>query len=126
MMQSQYPAREEQPCVQNYLVTIGEASPMSIEYTAEELQRVDDLIKRNDIRFIRLQFSDIIGIAKHVTIPIGHWDNAISHGMWFDGSSVEGFARVAESDMYLVPDLATFAVVPWEMDLSTARVICDV
>lgn len=99
---------------------------MSMEYTPEQLQRVDDIIKRNDIRFIRLQFSDIIGIAKHVTIPIGHWDTAISTGLWFDGSSVEGFARVAESDMYLVPDLSTFAVIPWEMDLSTARVICDV
>ena len=84
------------------------------------------MIKRNDIRFIRLQFSDIVGHAKHVTIPVGHWDTAVSHGIWFDGSSVEGFARIAESDMYLVPDLATFAVVPWEMDLSTARVICDV
>jgi glutamine synthetase len=112
--------------VQTYAVITGEASRMSIEYSADELQRVDDLIKRNDIRFIRLQFSDIIGIAKHITIPIGHWDNAVAHGVWFDGSSVEGFARVAESDMYLVPDLSTFAVVPWEMDLSTARVICDV
>lgn len=99
---------------------------MTVELRETELQRVDEIIKRNDIRFIRLQFSDIVGIAKHVTIPIGHWDTAISHGLWFDGSSVEGFARIAESDMYLVPDLNTFAVVPWEMDLSTARVICDV
>ncbi|RIK57284.1 MAG: type I glutamate--ammonia ligase [Chloroflexi bacterium] len=98
----------------------------AVVHSADELQRVDEIIKRNDIRFIRLQFSDIVGIAKHVTIPIGHWDTAISHGLWFDGSAVEGFARVAESDMYLVPDLSTFAVVPWEMDLSTARVICDV
>lgn len=104
----------------------GESAVMSIEYSTAELQRVDDIVKRNDIRFIRLQFSDIVGIAKHMTIPIGHWDTAISHGVWFDGSSVEGFARVAESDMYLVPDLSTFAVIPWEMDLSTARVICDV
>jgi glutamine synthetase len=104
----------------------GESAVMSIDYSVGELQRVDDIIKRNDIRFIRLQFSDIVGIAKHMTIPIGHWDTAISHGVWFDGSSVEGFARIAESDMYLVPDLATFAVIPWEMDLSTARVICDV
>src|SRR5690606_24017210 len=114
----------------------GEPPPMSIDHSTreqstihhdeDELQRVDDIIKRNDIRFIRLQFSDIVGNAKHVTIPIGHWDTAISHGLWFDGSAVEGFARVAESDMYLVPDLSTFAVVPWEMDLSTARVICDV
>ena len=73
-----------------------------------------------------MQFSDIVGVAKHVTIPIGHWETALAHGIWFDGSSVEGFARVAESDMYLVPDLNTFVVIPWEMDLSTARVICDV
>ncbi len=99
---------------------------MAVTYTTEQLERVDELIKRNDIRFIRLQFSDIMGVAKHVTIPISHWDDAIEHGVWFDGSSVEGFARVAESDMYLAPDLSSFAVVPWDMDLSTARVICDV
>lgn len=99
---------------------------MSQHHTPEQLARVDDLIRRNDIRFIRLQFSDIVGIAKHITIPVGHWETAIQHGIWFDGSSVEGFARIAESDMYLVPDLNTFAVIPWEMDLSTARVICDV
>lgn len=109
-----------------YLASSGEESAMSLEFSSEELQRVDDIIKRNDIRFIRLQFSDIVGVAKHVTIPVNHWDTVMSHGMWFDGSSVEGFARVAESDMYLVPDLTTFAAIPWEMDLSTARVICDV
>ncbi len=99
---------------------------MAVTYTTEQLERVDELIKRNDIRFIRLQFSDIIGAAKHVTIPINHWPDAIEHGIWFDGSSIEGFARIAESDMYLAPDLDTFAVVPWDMDLSTARVICDI
>ncbi len=99
---------------------------MAGHHTPEQLERVDEIIKRNDIRFIRLQFSDIVGIAKHVTIPIGHWDDATKHGVWFDGSSIEGFARIAESDMYLVPDLDTFAVIPWDMDLSTARVICDV
>lgn len=99
---------------------------MAVTYTTEQLERVDELIKRNDIRFIRLQFSDIMGVAKHVTIPISHWPDAIEHGVWFDGSSVEGFARIAESDMYLAPALDTFAVVPWDMDLSTARVICDV
>ncbi|MCB0062342.1 MAG: type I glutamate--ammonia ligase [Caldilineaceae bacterium] len=99
---------------------------MAVTYTTDQLERVDELIKRNDIRFIRLQFSDIIGVAKHVTIPISHWPDAIEHGVWFDGSSIEGFARIAESDMYLAPDLDTFAVVPWDMDLSTARVICDI
>ncbi|MCB0044143.1 MAG: type I glutamate--ammonia ligase [Caldilineaceae bacterium] len=99
---------------------------MEITYSAEQLERVDELIKRNDIRFIRIQFSDIVGVAKQITIPIGHWGDAVEQGVWFDGSSIEGFARIAESDMYLVPDLDTFAVVPWEMDLSTARVVCDV
>jgi len=99
---------------------------MAVAYTTDQLEHVDELIKRNDIRFIRLQFSDIIGMAKHVTIPISHWPVAVEHGIWFDGSSIEGFARTAESDMYLSPDLDTFAVVPWDMDLSTARVICDI
>lgn len=92
----------------------------------ERLAQIDDMIKRNNVRFVRLQFSDIAGIVKQVTIPIDHWDRAVENGVWFDGSSVEGFARIAESDMYLVPDLATFAAIPWEMELSTARVICDV
>ncbi|MBE2236942.1 MAG: glutamine synthetase beta-grasp domain-containing protein, partial [Caldilineaceae bacterium] len=99
---------------------------MMIAYKPEELERIDEAVKRNDIRFIRLQFSDIIGSSKQITIPVDYWDDAVSHGVWFDGSAVEGFARVAESDMYLKPDLNTFTVIPWEMDLSTARVICDV
>lgn len=92
----------------------------------DQLAIVDDLIKRNNIRFVRLQFSDVVGVVKQVTIPIEHWDQTVEQGIWFDGSSVEGFARIAESDMYLVPDLETFAPIPWEMELSTARVICDV
>ena len=99
---------------------------MAVTYTTEQLEHADELVKRNDIRFVRLQFSDIMGVAKHVTIPISHWADALEHGIWFDGSSIEGFARIAESDMYLAPDLDTFAVVPWDMDLSTARVICDI
>jgi glutamine synthetase len=99
---------------------------MMIAYKPEELERIDETIKRNDIRFIRLQFSDIIGSSKQITIPVDYWEDAVAHGVWFDGSAVEGFARVAESDMYLKPDLDTFIVIPWEMDLSTARVICDV
>lgn len=99
---------------------------MMLDYKLEELERIDELIKRNDIRFIRLQFSDIVGSSKQITIPVDHWDNAVLNGVWFDGSSIEGFARIAESDMYLTPDLDTFTAIPWEMDLSTARVICDV
>ncbi|MCY3903184.1 MAG: type I glutamate--ammonia ligase [Caldilineaceae bacterium] len=92
----------------------------------EALEGIDDTIKRHNVRFVRLQFSDIVGIVKQVTIPIELWDRAIENGVWFDGSSIEGFARIAESDMYLVPDLDTFMPIPWEMELSTARVVCDV
>jgi glutamine synthetase len=99
---------------------------MDSKYSIEQLERVDEMIKRNDIRFVRMQFTDIVGVAKQITIPIGHWETAIRQGVWFDGSSVEGFARIAESDMYLAPDLDTFTAVPWEMDISTARVICDI
>ena len=96
------------------------------EKLMEALEQIDDTIKRHNVRFVRLQFSDIMGIVKQVTIPIEHWDQAVENGVWFDGSSIEGFARIAESDMYLVPDLATFMPIPWEMELSTARVVCDI
>ncbi|MCY4412366.1 MAG: type I glutamate--ammonia ligase [Caldilineaceae bacterium] len=96
------------------------------EKLMEALEQIDDTIKRHNVRFVRLQFSDIMGIVKQVTIPIEHWDRAVENGVWFDGSSIEGFARVAESDMYLVPDLETFMPIPWEMELSTARVVCDI
>ena len=92
-----------------------------------QAERVTEIMATQRVRFINLQFSDIVGIVKQVTIPASQWTVAVDHGIWFDGSSIEGFARVAESDMYLVPDLGTFAVIPWESDhLATARVICDV
>ena len=99
---------------------------MNKDYAPADLERVDEIINRNDVRFIRLQFSDIIGVSKQVTIPIDYWQRAVEVGIWFDGSSVEGFARVAESDMYLKPDLDTFCAIPWELELSTAQVTCDV
>lgn len=69
-------------------------------------------IKNERVRFINLEFNDIVGIAKCVTIPVEQFANCIEHGKWFDGSALEGFARVAESDMYLFPDPSTFAVLP--------------
>ncbi|MDW8319415.1 MAG: type I glutamate--ammonia ligase [Anaerolineae bacterium] len=98
---------------------------MSIDKAAVE--RVAEIIATQNVRFINLQFTDIAGIVKQITIPLDQWNTAVDHGIWFDGSSIEGFARIAESDMYLVPDLDTFAVVPWgNDDVATARVICDV
>src|SRR5262249_30235072 len=67
-------------------------------------------------------------MVKNVTIPADQLPDGLDHGVWFDGSSIEGFARIAESDMFLVPDLESYAVIPWEReeDFITARMICDV
>lgn len=88
----------------------------------EEAKHIVELAQQKGVEFINLQFSDLAGMVKSVTIPIDQFSDCVEHGKWFDGSSVEGFARIAESDMYLVPDLSTFCTLPWEE--STARVIC--
>jgi glutamine synthetase len=78
-----------------------------------------------EIEVVHLQFTDVPGSIKSLTIPSSRLERTLQHGAWFDGSSVEGLARVAESDLFLQPDAATFAVVPWETT-PTARLICDV
>lgn len=84
-------------------------------------------VEQRQIKFIDLQFTDVVGVVKNVTIPVAQLAETLDHGIWFDGSSIEGFARIAESDMYLVPDLDTFAVLPWlSGEEATARLICDV
>ncbi len=85
--------------------------------------------RESGIRFVQLQFTDIIGAVKAVTIPIHQLEGSVRHGTWFDGSSIEGFTRIAESDQYLMPDMNTFAEIPWQQGSGprgTARVICDV
>src|SRR5215470_13810275 len=69
-------------------------------------------IKNEQIRFVNLEFIDVVGITKCVTVPVEQFTSCIQHGKWFDGSALESFARVAESDMYLFPDLSTFSVLP--------------
>lgn len=90
-------------------------------------QEVLERAKSEKVKFVNLWFTDIVGIAKSVTIPVHQLAGCLEYGIWFDGSSIEGFARIAESDMYLVPDPETFAIIPWEREESkTARLICDV
>ncbi|MBI2755775.1 MAG: type I glutamate--ammonia ligase [Chloroflexi bacterium] len=80
-----------------------------------------------NVRFVSLQFTDIMGIVKNIHIPFHKFADAVEGGLWFDGSSVDGFARIHESDMYLDPDLETFGLIPWERgENATAKVICDV
>jgi glutamine synthetase len=92
----------------------------------EKIAAIAELTTEHNIQFVNLQFTDIMGVVKSVGLPVGQWPDVLDHGMWFDGSSVQGFARIAESDMLLHPDLDTFAVIPWDSDVPTARVICDV
>jgi len=89
-----------------------------------------EIIKRieaDKIKFIYLIFTDITGEPKTVTIPANMVKSALKDGVWFDGSSIEGFARIYESDMLLRPDLSTYALLPWsEHDHRAAQIICDV
>ena len=91
-------------------------------------QRVFEQAEAANVRFVSLQFTDIMGVVKNVHIPFHKFGDAVDHGLWFDGSSIEGFARIHESDMYLDPDLETFGIIPWERgdERPTAKVICDV
>jgi len=83
-----------------------------------------DRLRREGIDFVQLEFTDIPGAQKSVTIPASRIEMSLDHGVWFDGSAVEGLARVAEHDLYLRPDLSTFARVPW-VERPSARIICD-
>ncbi len=85
-------------------------------------------VKEQHVKFIHLQFTDILGATKGITIPSHELETALTRGVWFDGSSIQGFARIAESDMYLMPDPTTFKIIPWEAKegIATARMICDV
>ena len=85
-------------------------------------------IESSDIDFLRLQFTDILGVVKNVSVPARQAEKAFREGIYFDGSSIEGFVRIQESDMRLVPDPDTFAVLPWRTndESASARMICDV
>ena len=83
-------------------------------------------VQEDGVRFISLQFTGILGMIKSVTIPVGRFEEALEQGVFFDGSSIEGFARIYESDMVLVPDPDTYQVLPWSApERRRARLICD-
>lgn len=84
-------------------------------------------IEEDQVMFLSLQFTDVTGAVKSLDIPITRVEGAVQDGVWFDGSSVEGFARIQESDMRLMPDLDTYAVLPWSpSDSRRARIFCDI
>ncbi|MDY5845216.1 MAG: type I glutamate--ammonia ligase [Bariatricus sp.] len=94
------------------------------QYTRKDILR---LVDDDDVGFIRLQFTDIYGTLKNVAITTGQLERALDNECMFDGSSIEGFSRIEESDMYLRPDLNTFAIFPWRPQQGkVARFICDI
>ncbi|MBE3555876.1 MAG: type I glutamate--ammonia ligase [Firmicutes bacterium] len=93
-------------------------------YTREEILREAD---EAGVNFIRLQFTDLLGILKNVEIPRNQLEKALDDKIMFDGSSIEGFVRIEESDMYLYPDYDTWMVFPWRPEGNVvARLICDI
>ena len=81
----------------------------------------------DNVKFVSFQFTDIVGTVKSVDAPLRQVEGALKNGIWFDGSSVEGFARVQEGDMHLMPDPDTYAVLPWTpADMRRARIFCDI
>lgn len=97
------------------------------ELTAAEKETLDEL-ESEGIDFLRLQFTDILGTVKNVSVPVSQAEKAFTEGIYFDGSSIEGFVRIQESDMRLVPDPETFSVLPWRNtdNGSAGRMVCDV
>ena len=94
-----------------------------MSYTKEDIIRI---VKEEDIEFIRMQFVDIFGQLKNVAITASQIEKAVNNQITFDGSSIEGYTRINESDQYLYPDLNSFAILPWRpAQGKVARLICD-
>lgn len=95
-----------------------------VKYSKEDILRI---VREQDVKFIRLQFTDIFGILKNVAITVEQLEKALDNKCMFDGSSIEGFVRIEESDMYLRPDPNTFVIFPWRPQTGkVARLICDI
>ena len=92
-----------------------------------EYKELRERIEEDQVKFIALQFTDVTGAVKSLDVPISRVEGAVKEGLWFDGSSVEGFARIQESDMRLIPDLDTYALLPWSpFESRRARIFCDI
>jgi len=96
---------------------------MAKETAAKIMKRMEE----NDIKFVKLWFTDILGFLKSFSVPREEMEKAFAEGIGFDGSSIEGFVRIDESDMVAIPDPSTFAVLPWRpKEKGVARVFCDI
>ncbi len=96
---------------------------MSRDATSAMLERIGE----DNVRFLHLQFTDLLGMPKNVAIPVKQAEKALTGGIGFDGSSIQGFVRIEESDMILKPDLSTYTLLPWRSgEYTVARFMCDV
>ena len=107
------------------------AMPNSASSTSPERSKQEEFVLRTieerNIRFIRLWFTDVLGFLKSVAIAPAELESAFDEGIGFDGSAIEGFARVTESDMLARPDSATFSILPWRTEVpGAARMFCDI
>ncbi len=95
---------------------------------AKTVQDVLKLAKEKKVKFIRLWFTDVLGFLKSFAITLPELETALNEGMGFDGSSIEGFARIEESDVIAMPDPATFTILPWRSgdDIAVGRMFCDI
>lgn len=92
----------------------------------DEKRELVDRARADGVQFVSLQLTDVVGAIKNITVPLHMLPEAMERGIWFDGSSIQGFARIYESDMYMIPDINTYRVLPWtEGDHRVARIICD-
>ena len=101
---------------------------MTTENSTQDADAVLNRIETEGVDFLRLQFTDILGTVKNVSVPADQAEKAFTEGIYFDGSSINGFVRIQESDMRLDPDPSTFAILPWRNNdkVTSARLICDV
>ncbi|MBQ9156656.1 MAG: type I glutamate--ammonia ligase [Eubacterium sp.] len=94
------------------------------KYTKQDIL---ELVEDQDVRFLRLQFTDVFGMLKNIAVPVSQLDRILDNKCMFDGSSIEGFVRIEESDMYLYPELSSFEILPWrQQNGKVARFMCDV
>lgn len=99
----------------------------TVEKNTKRIAEIKKIAKEENVRFLRLMFTDVMGTIKNVEVPISQLDKVLDNKMMFDGSSIEGFVRIEESDMYLFPDLSTWLIFPWENgEGKVARLICDI
>ncbi len=93
---------------------------------SDSQKHVVEQAKADGVQFVSLQLTDVVGAIKNITIPLHKLAETLEHGIWFDGSSIQGFTRIYESDMFMLPDASTYRVLPWtEGDHRLARLICD-